>query len=449
MFDPTVPLNEDVDVAALHDDYSGVPWSFFIANASGLPTRLLPDGGIELDAAAVAAGAEALLRALRAGGGPAAPALPTSWLLRLNTTLAATRAWGLPAFGTLQMLTSPMRTCPAQNASDGPNGEALVTPFEGCTSCYDFSPATNPRAMSLVRAYALYAAFMAGALQGPTSLAAFNFAAEINLGARICPPAWFDGVTAMSNAVYGAVRAYLDGRGASATPIFPSIQLEVVLGVQTGPDMACAGLITNAPAPPVALQACVQDGLALVAGLKRDAFGVSTYPSTVANSEGGPRWPAWYLPVVLSALAPTDRASFLVAETGFDSESIVVNVANDSQPVECFAAFNATVGDANAWLAYLVGQATSGGWGLVTWWSDADFLWSGAMTSCPCATPPAYEHSCGFVNAYRQVLAAAGQPAYVGELDAKVFGTMGLRGLDRTKKPLWDTMQAARAASGG
>ena len=117
----------------------------------------------------------------------------------------------------------------------------------------------------------------------------------------------------------------------------------------------------------------------------------------------------------------------------------------DPPPV-CYTAFNATEGDANDWLAYLVGQATSGGWGLVTWWSDTDFLWAGASSSCPCAAPPAYARSCGFVSDYREALAAAGEPAYIGELDAKVFGTMGLRALDGSRKALWDTMQAARGA---
>ena len=140
-FDARIPLAQDVDVVALHDDYYGVPYSAFL------------DSG----------------------------AMPLSWLSRLNATLEAALAWNKPVYLALELLSGPLRTCPAQNASDGAGAAPLVTPFAGCTACHDFS---LPAAAPLQRAAALYAAFVVEAmLDRNITLVALNLAPEINLGA--------------------------------------------------------------------------------------------------------------------------------------------------------------------------------------------------------------------------------------------------------------------------
>jgi hypothetical protein len=108
-------------VVALHDDYYGVPWSSFLTENTSFPI---------------------------------------SWLTRLNATLEAAITWNRPVYLAYEMLSGPFRTCPAQNATDGPNNTPVVDEFQPCTSCFDFSPVTNPFAADLQRAYALYVSFM-------------------------------------------------------------------------------------------------------------------------------------------------------------------------------------------------------------------------------------------------------------------------------------------------
>lgn len=59
-------------------------------------------------------------------------------------------------------------------------------------------------------------------------------------------------------------------------------------GVQDG--QPCAGQGGKTATPPASIAACVNDGLALVSGLKRDAFAVSMYPSVTQLSSGACAW---------------------------------------------------------------------------------------------------------------------------------------------------------------
>lgn len=418
-FDPSVPLSSDVDVVAIHDDFYGVPWQAFMR------------------------------------GSPTLNSLPLSWLARLNSTLAMVHAWDKPVYLALQMLSSGTgRTCPAQNASDGGPTGATVENFAGCTSCYNWNATTNPQAQAVIRAYALYAAFYFKAIlqRAPKGVVAVNFAAEINLGARRCDSSWWGGVVEASNAVYSVLKQQALLLGSPSTLIFPSIQYEVVMGLETGPDQPCVGM-TGGPSPSPELEACIADGLALVAPLSRDAFGVSTYPD---NTKAGypsqkPGWQPWYFPAVLGQLSEKDAATFLIAETGALADDLVVNLADGAvgagldPPPQCMSVLNTSVTDADAWLSYVIASAETGGWPLVTWWSDTDLLADEAVSSCPCTSPAGYENSCTFITAYREIYAAAGGVAWGGEVAAKAFATMGLRSIQGDVKPLWGTLQAARA----
>lgn len=455
-FESAAPLGSDVDVVAIHDDFYGVPWSFFSGSAS---------------------------------------VLPASWEARLNDTLAFVAAWGKPVFLTFQMLTGPLRTCPAANASDGWTGAPVVSPFSGCgaAGCYDFDPASNPAAGGVIASFVRYASFMTAtfARRSPLGLTAVNFAPEINLGARLCSPAWWNGTVAFANTVYAAVKDVLASMGQPSVPVFPSIQMDVVMGLQSSPNQPCMGL-QGSTAPSPAIAACIADGLQLVAPLSRDWFAVSTYPHNqmAGFPVQGPHWQPWYFPAVLQQLSAKDRATFAVAETGFISNFIVVNFANgsvgastavlgahglaatasavstlggirrdarvspsaregesDPTPI-CETLLNASTADAADWLQYVIAQAVNGSWPLLTWWSDVDLLWGGAMDSCPCTAAPAFESSCIFVSAYRQIEAAAGgaSAAWMGELQAKAFGSMGIRDVTGApKEPLYSMLQAARS----
>ena len=413
-FDPNIPLATDVDVVALHDDYYGVPYSAFLDNG----------------------------------------ALPLSWMSRLNATLEAALAWKKPVYLALELLSGPLRTCPAQNASDGAGAAPHVTPFAGCTSCYDFS---LPAAAPLQRAAALYATFVVEAmLDHNIPLVALNLAPEINLGAgRLCSPQWWPSTVEYFNGIYAVLKAVLARRGLAHTPVFASIQVETLWGVQAG--QACAGEALSGAAPSPALLACLAQGLALVAPLAHDAFGVSIYPPL---SSGAPA-PQWYLPALLAALPPSDRSTFLIAETGWNRVPIMLNLANGTQgrrlegwnqdpPLQCAMAVNSSLALANAWLGTLVALARQEAWQLCTWWSDTDLLHQASLPSCPCAVPlPQFQPSCTFITAFRELEQLGGGVAAQGEFAAKAFGAMGLRGLDGEPTALWATLQAARGAEAG
>jgi hypothetical protein len=431
-FDSTTPLAADADIAAIHDDFYGVPWAWAL--------------GLE-------------------------PQPPSSWLARLRATQAAVRAWGLPVFLSLQMLNAPLRTCPAQNATDGANGFPSVTNFAGCTGCYDFNTTTNPFAADLIAAYVKYARYYVAAMQdkekaSPAGLYAVDFAAEINLGQRACPDSWWPAVVNMSNAVYAALKEETAGTGVF---VFPSIQLDVVMGLQTGPDQPCVGQQSE-PTPPPSIFQCIIDGLGLLNFLERDLFAVSTYPHNqmagFPTQKGGPQ--PWYLPTVLNLMNEKDRATFAIAETGFVTDTIVVNFANGSvggavgiggggsrsggndPPPLCYPILNTSLQMGADWLSYVTAQATSNAFTFVTWWSDKDLLYSSTMTSCPCQAPPQFQPSCTFISAYRDIYAAISpNEAVYGEINAKAFGTMGVRGLDGApKEPLYSVLQAARGGGG-
>lgn len=309
----------------------------------------------------------------------------------------------------------------------------------------------------------------------------------MNLPARLCP-GQFPGFVGAINAVYAVLHHFFP-----AMPAFPSFQLEAVMGLQSGPDQPYKGMGGGTPAPSPALLACIDAGIALIANVSRDAFAVSTYPSTVSAGLPPPtiHWEAWYFPAVFDRLAPADRAHIMVAETGYLADDLVVNLANGSTPmrgahsgsggsgsstpervrgggvaplpptaapahhlaadppVQCAALFYSNVSASAAWLSYVIAMAEQYDMALATWWSDTDLLASPAMASCPCAVPPQFEDDCVFLTAYRQIFEAQGQPGWGGEVDAKAFATMGLRAVGGgAPKPLLAILQAARARAG-
>lgn len=412
-FDNAIPLNEDVDIVAIHDDYYGVPWTAFLSQ------------------------------------GP----LPVTWLTRLNATLESVLKWNKKVYLAYEMLSGPLRTCPAQNATDGPDNQPVVTPFTPCTSCYDFSTTSNPEAAALQKAYALYVSFLIEAyLNNNVTLVGINLAAEINLGAgRICDSNWFNGVVSYYNGIYLVVKNLLTSRGIGETiPVFPSIQIEALMGVQSG--QACANELTG-ESPSPALQKCISDGLGLVAPLLKDSFGISTYPPMVT----GEFVPMWYLDSVLQQLSVKDRSSFLVAETGWNRVSTIVNLANGSvggivehpqqlidPPVDCVLVINSSISLANEWLSYLIKLGEIEKWTFLTWWSDTDLLYESSLNTCPCSTPPEFSSSCTFITAFREIEQLEGGSPAQGELVAKAFGSMGLRSLDGETTLLWETIQKAR-----
>jgi len=282
------------------------------------------------------------------------------------------------------------------------------------------------------------------------SLVGVNLAAEINLGAgRQCGVLWWPGVVEFYNGVYSVVKGVLTKRAGSSVLVFPSIQLESLMGVQSG--QACASFLSGA-SPSPALLACISAGLKLVDPLMRDAFGISSYPPMTSGAPA----PAWYIPSVLNLLTSQDRASFLVAETGWNRVPMEVNLANGTEgvgrevsrvsdpPLDCALLVNSSLALANAWLESLIKLGSEEQWKFLTWWSDKDLLYQDSLSTCPCTVPPGFQSSCTFISAFREIEELAGGQAVLGEVQAKAFGAMGLRSLDGNTTLLWETLQAAR-----
>lgn len=219
------------------------------------------------------------------------------------------------------------------------------------------------------------------------------------------------------------------------------------MGLQTGPDQACVGMGGGGDAPSPALVQCITAGLQLVSPIKRDAFAVSTYPHTIMASLGvqRPHWSPWFFPAVIAQLNASDATAFIIAETGYIADDLIVNLANgtigidlalgsekddgggaDPAPI-CASLLSSNVTEAEAWLTYVLQQGAQHDMPLITWWSDMDFLWPTSMSSCPCTVPPNGTFSCTFIAAYREIEALGGGAAWMGEINAKAFGTMGLR----------------------
>ena len=102
---------------------------------------------------------------------------------------------------------------------------------------------------------------------------------------------------------------------------------------------------------------------------------------------------------------------------------------------------------AGAWLQYLAGLGAvagafgggGGGWELLTWWSDADWLPASVQTECykdVCSFPHGTAPYCQILTEFRELYKArAGEPAeWQGEMALKTFGTMGLREFDLTPR---------------
>ncbi len=430
--DPTVPIAGDFDVLVLNLDSWGIPWDSFLYEQP----------------------------------------LPISWEARLNASVAIYQATGLPLLLQLPMGDGDSRSCPARNATDAPGSNGAypsVSPVGGCSSCFDYNEVTNPIASFFRQGFINYAlaisyAFSENAPSTETGVAGIQLSIDANRFLEA-------GCTAAQNAAYldFANQAYV-----SVKTAFPSIlvyhgfQLESMWGLNGG--QACQGAGTGTKAPSAALNACFKKGYAAVSTLSRDAFGISVSPSSNLLNV----WAPWLLTAAADALNAADSASVFVTGTTFMQDTIVVNVANGSAPVqalpppsfrgktapsfpltadpapECypFLASNMTI--ANAWLASVIATAEAYSFVAVTLSAARDVVPAQVVTSCgPCEAPPGYEPFCQYLEALRNYCPTVlGQPSWRCELVGKFGGTGGVRDLlNSPKEPIHSTLQAARTGA--
>lgn len=403
-YDATAPVTADADVVSLHEDaIYGVPWEHFLS-----------------------------------GGAVPAPAFWTEHLRTLQAHTSPGGPWAAAGgvFLSLSLVNhGGGRTCPAGNASSAANANA---PFSGCTACFDFDPSTNPRASAVRAAYIAYASAMVRAVE-PRWMC---HAVEVNMYRRACGATKWAALVSFANEVYAAIKSLRP-----ALTVFPSFQSEFLRGEDQG------GPCHGADVAP-----CLDEALPAIAPMSRDLFAVSAYAYmegvTSAPNATPPADFTNYLEAIIERLDGSEPLA--VAETGFLTTTLRVRDFAVPTP-RCFPLLASTDVYAAGWVGYLLRLArASDRWKLLTWWSDVDFLPASVQSGCFLEECTAYSPPlsgadlvfCSATQGFRAAAVAAGQPAWSGEANFKVFGNMGLRQYDTLQlKPLLGATWRSACAS--
>lgn len=317
--------------------------------------------------------------------------------------------------------------------------QTFVGPLTGpCTGCYDFNPATNPEAQLVRDAHLRYVDAMVRAIR-PRFLC---HAPELNLYASTCSATQWEAVVDFANDVYQTAKA-----ANSTVSVFPSFQAGFLRGEEGGAQsMLCHGK----PVLP-----CITAAKLQIEPLRRDLFALSAYPSfsgpalmgasgIVSYAHGMGNFTAGdqlassfegYLEAILSEL-PRAGEGLAIAETGAIATNVTVQLDQGSKH-GCINLLRSDATRAAGWLSYL---AKLGGWGLLTWWSDADWLPASVESECfkdVCSFPHGQAPFCQVLTEFRELYKTTGGEAneWQGELVLKTFGTMGLRESDLTPRP--------------
>lgn len=218
--------------------------------------------------------------------------------------------------------------------------------------------------------------------------------------------------------------------------LFPSFSLETMMQAQD--NMPCSGMLATAAAKPsAALTTCTKAGYAALAGIPRDAFAWSAFPS-LPTSAGGAGIPSWYLTLPLGAASAADRLSQVVANTGVLATDLALNFANTSNyapPLQCTDFVTSDNDVAAAWFAQIMAVSNSAQYRafVVNFKTARDTLFSQSM-ACPCTAPlPVLQPYCDVLIAYRGACKAAGILPAACEIGIKIYGTMGVC-VDHTRR---------------
>jgi hypothetical protein len=328
---------------------------------------------------------------------------PAAWVSIMDSLVASAKAANKPVFLSVTMLDGGRQTLAPKTVITNDN----VTTQPWPTSCFDF--ATDPQGATMKTAYLAYAAWMIGEFS-PKYL---NVAVEVNLFFENCPSAT-GGVVNVANAAYDAAKA-----ASSGTVVFPSIQIEHLYGYSGCPS-------------PMTQPQCYDARYAQIGPLRRDRFAMSSYPYVPGVFDAPSALPTDYF--TRGATRGSERAVF--AETGWSSNPLVAETSGGT----CVTVETATEADTAAYLSLVLAAGKSAPMDLVDWYADRDLVTAQLMTNCPCT----------FDTTWCEVLSAfSGQPVdggtdtfFLGQVDLKAFGTMGLRDYSGKPKPttfpLWE-----------
>jgi len=324
---------------------------------------------------------------------------PGAWIAQMNAIEHYAATSGKRVFLSVSMLDGARKTlAPQAVEQDG----SLAAPRPYPTACFDF--ASDPNGPAMKQAYLAYVTWMIDEFH-PAYL---DVAIEANLFFESCPSA-AAGVVDVSNAAYATAKAL-----APATPVFPSFQIEHLYGY-SGP---CAAAGTSQAQ-------CFDQAYTQIAGMKRDRFAMSTFPTVPGVIDTPSQLPGdWF---TRGASRGGERA--VISETGWSSSSVVAQTSGGT----CTTVEPSTEAEEAAYLAIVLQAARAAPMDLVDWWSDEDVVVSQLMTDCPCTFDPTW---CAVLAAFSGAPVDAGFDSYYyGQITLKAFGTMGLRDYTGNPKP--------------
>jgi hypothetical protein len=342
----------------------------------------------------------------------ARPPAAHAWTVKMQLLATKMRSLGKPLMLQL-VLTRSTKTKTAVDVDGG-----LVLDQSSNTLCFDFAA---PQHQWVGTAYVNYVRWMTATFQ-PMYLVV---AIEANLYYVHCggdTPSWQRLVQIERNA-YDAAKAER-----LFTVVFPSFKLEDLYNhTLAGFDEA---------------------QYAAMANLKRDRFGIASYPYSNRRPAGefiNPfELPLDYL-VRVKNRHPNEKR-LVITETGWNAASIAVNLGDGclqdylySQEFFSYAYLNLVL-----YSGYL------GNFDVITWWSDRDLIEEPVMNACtPRATAPGYPECngnpwCIEINQLQDSSQGLWTTAFA-EIVFKAFGAMGLRSYDGTPRlehiELWNRIR--------
>ena len=219
---------------------------------------------------------------------------------------------------------------------------------------------------------------------------------ELDMFDMWCPET-YESMIVLANEAYDAVKTRHPG-----LVTFPTFTMAHMWGIDEG--TGCD----------VGDRDCLAASLARNAAVKRDRFGISSYPMFQQY-----RW-EWVPADYFSTVTDLTGETIVFGETGYGSRPVIIPWPGPEDP--CQELFSMSDADQIAYLEFLFSEAEAAGSDLVCWWSLREFMPAAVHDSCPCDAPGNW---CLLYDAFREI----------GMLHAWLgWGSMGIIDYDLNEK---------------
>ena len=323
---------------------------------------------------------------------------PATWVAIMEDIRDQTTQLGVEVYLSLTPLDG-MRQALTQLCYE--EGGELIIEDEGRNPCFNFN--NSPGAQAVREAYLAYVRWMVDFFQ-PTYL---TNVIEMNIYDWNCPDS-YDSLINLANEAYEQEKA-LDPE----LVIFPSFTMAHYWGF--GDDGDCEyGDYT-----------CFEQAVSRDASVKRDRFGISSYPVWEINNWGA--LPDDYY----SAITDYTGDAVVFAEIGIGSYDITIPFPTLEDP--CYTFVSWSTENKIPFMEQLFAKADQMSVDLLVWWSLRDFLPDHVMLNCPCSSPGLW------CLLYEAIYDIGLLPAWV------MWGSMGVLDYDGLAKPELATWQEWKA----